>query len=351
MEREILFYIYGLCTMFYAMMAWFFWRRGTDRLSRLVMVLMVIVCVSLIKDNFFFFLNYEISGKDWNWILMTSIDMVAEPFYAFIMIELCRPGHITYKTMALHEAPFILLPVLLWATHIEIFYDILVGWSAVYGLYYAAWALMTIPKYHQMLRERFSYDENINLNWLRTILGLFVIILTLWVVDCLIVNFYLECVYLIGVMIIWILILSFIYRHESVISELAVAETPGDELATEVNLGTDEMGIRIEHFMLVQRAYLMPTLKISDVVRHIGSNRTYVSNWFNHNRQSTFFSYVNQLRIKHACDLLNTTDMPLEAIAQESGFNSKSSFYRIFKNLKGCTPNEYRDKPEKYDNS
>lgn len=349
MEREVLFYTYGLCTMFYGMMAWFFWRRGTDTLSRLVTVLMVIVCVSLVKD--LFFLNYEIGGKDWNWILKTSVDMVAEPFYAFILIELCSPGHLTYKTMALHEAPFVLLPVLLWTTHIEIFYDILVGWSAVYGLYYAVWALMTIPEYHKMLRERFSYEENINLNWLRTILGSFFIILTLWVVDSLIVNLYLDCVYLIVAMIIWMFILSFIYRHESVISELAVAEAPGDELATEVNSETDEIGIRIEHLMLVQRAYLMPTLKISDVARHIGSNRTYVSNWFNHNRQSTFFSYVNQIRIKHACDLLNTTDMPLEAIAQESGFNSKSSFYRIFKNLKRCTPNEYRDNPEKYDNA
>lgn len=349
MEREVLFYTYGLCTMFYAMMAWFFLRRGTDTLSRLVMVLMVIISVSLIKD--LFFLNDEISGKDRNWILMTSMDMVAEPFYAFILIELCRPGHLTYKTMALHETPFVVLPVLLWVTGIEIFYDILVGWSAVYGLYYAAWALITIPKYHKMLRERFSYDENINLNWLRTILGSFFIILTLWVVDSLIVNLYLECVYLTGTMIIWMFILSFIYRHESVISELSVAETPSDAPGAEVNPETDEIGIRIEHLMLVQRAYLMPTLKISDVARQIGSNRTYVSNWFNRSRQSTFFSYVNQLRIKHACGLLNTTDMPLEAIAQESGFNSKSSFYRIFKNLKGCTPNEYRDSPEKYDNA
>lgn len=349
MEREILFYTYGLCTMFYAMMAWFFWRRGTDMLSRLVMVLMLIVSVSLVKD--LFFLNKEISGKDWSWILMTSMDMIAEPFYAFILIELCRPGHLTYKTMMLHEAPFVLLPVMLWITRIEIFYDILVCWSAVYGLYYAVWTLMTIPKYHKMLRERFSYDENINLNWLRTILGSFFIILTLWVIDSLMVNFYLEYVYMIGTMIIWMFILSFIYRHESVISELSVAEVPSDEPAAEVTEETDEIGFRIEQLMLVERAYLVPTLKISDVARQIGSNRTYVSNWFNRNRQSTFFSYVNQLRIKHACELLNTTDMPLEAIAQESGFNSKSSFYRIFKNLKGCTPNEYRDKPEKYDNS
>lgn len=349
MEREILFYTYGLCTMFYAMMAWSFWCRGTDMLSRLVMVLMLIVSVSLVKD--LFFLNKEISGNDWNWILMTSMDMVAEPFYAFILIELCRPGHLTYKTMALHEAPFVLLPVLLWITRMEIFYDILVCLSAIYGLYYAVWTLMTIPKYHKMLRERFSYDENINLNWLRTILGSFFIILTLWVVDSLMVNFYLEYVYMIGTMIIWMFILSFIYRHESVISELFVAEVPSDEPVEEVNVETDEIGARIEQLMLVERAYLVPTLKISDVARQIGSNRTYVSNWFNRNRQSTFFSYVNQLRIKHACELLTTSDMPLEAIAQASGFNSKSSFYRIFKNLKGCTPNEYRDKPGKYDNA
>ena len=182
-------------------------------------------------------------------------------------------------------------------------------------------------------------------------MGSFFIILTLWVIDSLMINFYLEYVYMIGTMIIWMFILSFIYRHESVISELAVAEVPSDEPAAEVTAETDEIGIRIEQLLLVERAYLVPTLKISDVARQIGSNRTYVSNWFNRNRQSTFFSYVNQLRIKHACELLNTTDIPLEAIAQESGFNSKSSFYRIFKNLKSCTPNEYRDNPEKYDNA
>lgn len=340
MEGEALFYTYGLCTMFYAMMAWFFWRRGSDLLSRLVMVLMIVIGACLIKD--LFFLNDEISGKDWRWILMTAMDMVAEPFYAFILIDLCRPGHLTYRTMVLHETPFVLLPLLLWITKLEIFYDILIGWGAAYGLYYAIWALLAIPKYHKMLRERFSYDENINLNWLRTILGSFFIILTLWIVDSLIVNIYLECVYLVGSMIIWMFICRFIYCHESVISELAIGDAP----TTEGDAETDEIGIRIEHMMLVQRAYLIPTLKISDVAKQIGSNRTYVSNWFNRNRQSTFFNYVNQLRIHYACELLKTTNMPLKVIAQESGFNSKTSFYRIFKNIKGYTPNEYRDKPE-----
>lgn len=62
MENEVIFYTYGLCTMFYAMMAWIFWRRGSDKLSRLVMILMMIISISLIKD--LFLLHDEMNAKD-----------------------------------------------------------------------------------------------------------------------------------------------------------------------------------------------------------------------------------------------------------------------------------------------
>ena len=43
MEQEILYFVYGLCTMFYAMMAFFFMHKGKDMLSRLVTALMIII--------------------------------------------------------------------------------------------------------------------------------------------------------------------------------------------------------------------------------------------------------------------------------------------------------------------
>ena len=44
MIDSLTYYIYGLCTMFYSMMAWMFWRKGSDMLSRLFSILMIITC-------------------------------------------------------------------------------------------------------------------------------------------------------------------------------------------------------------------------------------------------------------------------------------------------------------------
>lgn len=65
-----------------------------------------------------------------------------------------------------------------------------------------------------------DYDDNINLNWLRYILLSFFVVLSLWIIDCLIINFDIEAVYMTGSIVIWMFICYFIYRHESVINEL-----------------------------------------------------------------------------------------------------------------------------------
>lgn len=44
------FFIYGMCVMFYSMMVWMFWRKGNDKLSRLIMLLMVVLDLECLKD-------------------------------------------------------------------------------------------------------------------------------------------------------------------------------------------------------------------------------------------------------------------------------------------------------------
>lgn len=73
------------------------------------------------------------------------------------------------------------------------------------------------------------------------------------------------------------------------------------------------------------------------------TNRTYLSNYLNQKLNTTFYDYVNGWRIRHSEQLLQTTDLSLDGVAELSGFNSLSSFRRNFIKIHHCTPTEYRN--------
>lgn len=53
--------------------------------------------------------------------------------------------------------------------------------------------------------------------------------------------------------------------------------------------------------------------------------------------------YLIEYRLKYAASLLATTEMKIEAVADETGFNSCEYFCRKFKQLYNATPTEYRN--------
>ncbi|RKN65116.1 AraC family transcriptional regulator [Paenibacillus ginsengarvi] len=62
-------------------------------------------------------------------------------------------------------------------------------------------------------------------------------------------------------------------------------------------------------------------------------------------KQATGQSYVHflqDLRIRHACSLLVSTEMSVSEIALEVGYGSYNTFSRIFRGTKGISPSEYR---------
>jgi AraC-like DNA-binding protein len=57
----------------------------------------------------------------------------------------------------------------------------------------------------------------------------------------------------------------------------------------------------------------------------------------------SFVTLLHEIRISHACRMLLETSRPISDAAYASGFQTLSNFNRHFKNLKGCTPREYRN--------
>jgi len=59
---------------------------------------------------------------------------------------------------------------------------------------------------------------------------------------------------------------------------------------------------------------------------------------------TNFNRLINTMRVEHAKNLLKETDSNILEIALDSGFNSKPTFNRVFRDLSGQTPTQYRNK-------
>lgn len=67
--------------------------------------------------------------------------------------------------------------------------------------------------------------------------------------------------------------------------------------------------------------------------------------FFKKQTHKTFFQFLIELRLEHACHLLATSNLSIAEIAEQSGFNSISNFNRQFKAQKGLAPTQYADNP------
>lgn len=63
--------------------------------------------------------------------------------------------------------------------------------------------------------------------------------------------------------------------------------------------------------------------------------------FFKKRTHKTFFQFLIELRLEHACQLLKDTELPIAEIAEKSGFNSISNFNRQFRAQKGCSPSQF----------
>ena len=151
--------------------------------------------------------------------------------------------------------------------------------------------------------------------------------------------------YLVISLVMWMVVSYFVYRHESVIDELNDTENEEEEEA-DLDLHScqlpPEVSESVRKLFDEEKVFLNPRLKLSDVARKVGTNRTYLSRFFNQENGYTFYDYVNQLRVKHAERLLSNTNLPISLIADQSGFNSLSTFRRVFNSYYQCSPQEYR---------
>jgi AraC-like DNA-binding protein len=97
--------------------------------------------------------------------------------------------------------------------------------------------------------------------------------------------------------------------------------------------------------MLYEKPYLNPILSLGDLAEFLSITDKKLSFVLNQNLNTNFYDFINQYRIDDFLEkakLEAYANYTLFGIAQDCGFNSKSSFNRIFKNKMNMLPSEYK---------
>lgn len=65
--------------------------------------------------------------------------------------------------------------------------------------------------------------------------------------------------------------------------------------------------------------------------------------FFKMRAQKSLTQFINEIRIGHACKLLQSEDNSITDVCYASGFNNPTNFNKFFKAIKGMKPSEYRN--------
>lgn len=93
-----------------------------------------------------------------------------------------------------------------------------------------------------------------------------------------------------------------------------------------------------------KKLYLEPKLQLSDVANALNTSTHNLSQTINSSTGKPFYDFVNSYRIRHLQQLLEDPSQQkftILALGFESGFNSKASLNRVFRQDTGLSPSEY----------
>ena len=141
--------------------------------------------------------------------------------------------------------------------------------------------------------------------------------------------------------------LGYVAAHTTMPAETVAPQEEDAKADRATTAETDELFHKITTALREQQLFTNPHLTIQDLANAVGSNRTYVSACINRRSNFTFSQLVAQYRVEYAKTILLDPQYSSdhEALTQAmalSGFASDPTFYRVFKDLTGLTPLQFR---------
>jgi AraC-like DNA-binding protein len=228
--------------------------------------------------------------------------------------------------------------------------------------FYLFSVLFILHKHHKRLKNNYSYKGEMYHFWLKWItIGAII----LWLIAC-IGNVYQFLTpaskvltgdfYLVSFLAVYLFILGFIGFNKTEIFQQhrEPAESEEEDLqeteaiikkSNDSKIQTSDTEYKdLQLKMLEEKPYLDPKLTLTKLSKILDIPSYKLSAIINQKAESNFYDFVNRYRVEAVKTALaegKLSEFSMLGIASDSGFNSKASFNRIFKNMTGLTPSQY----------
>lgn len=302
----------------------------------------------LIGPVFLWYVQSWIGGKTWG-----ARDLLhLAPFAAYVLLDLSFVFHNSFYKMALMYS---------WLENqravgeyvTRFWYHAMIP---VHTWVYFAFIARAVVRHEVSIRRLFSTLEGRSLGWLRNTLlayavGLVGVTLT-WALP------------FAGVQLGWILLCApvaytgLVYHLAWVVivrrpQDFWTKDKEPDHTHLEAKYGKSSLSDdfvnrlrrQLETLMQNEQLYTDPELTLATLAERLRTSRNHLSQVLNQGLHTTFYDYVNHLRVREAGTRLAAPDrrhLSVLDIAVHCGFRSRSTFHKVFKAEFQLSPSEYR---------
>ncbi len=218
-----------------------------------------------------------------------------------------------------------------------------IGFASLFVIAFYLWkSRKEILAYQKELKSKLSNVERQTLNWLNQLSFLFLLLLPisliLWLLLLTIGLDFNDRVigqFIFTTIIFWLGIGGL--RQPEIISKGTASTT----IPTSNTIAQKHLEGLLQ-CMEKDKLYLLPDLNVRFLEDRLNITAKQISEALNQELGKNFYSFVNEYRVQEFKEkVVHTPQLTLAGLALECGFNSKTTFQRVFKEMTGMRPSEY----------
>ncbi len=340
-SRELLFFFSGLGAFngFLLSFYFIFWAKPKSQSNKFLGIFLLMLSVRVAKSVFFFFIP-DIAYSFLQ-LGLTACFFIG-PFLYFYFASISNRN--VNSNLRWKEHLYVLTPIILlinilfpFETNYELWNNYIIKGIYSVWIIYSLFALYQVQDTFQKIVSKTETIDRFDF-WL----------LSIFIGNVLILAAYLLCgitSYILGALLFsflfYILLFLLFYRFQKEPFNVVNKQKYGSKKIE----NSDELIVRLNNVMENEKLYRDPLLKLQGLASKINIPPHTLSQLLNENLKKGFSQYLNEYRIKEACEIIkNDNDFKIESIGYDVGYNSKSTFYTAFKKITGTTPAKFKTK-------